>query len=232
MTNPVWQAPPLPLLSEVLSLHEFLASSLDDVLEDAVKLLWIWALYRLFRAAGDWWYAGSAGARTRSRSPAQRLLARCRKRVAVAAAVVISLLTYPAVNEVADAAGNFGQILQDRLADAMGVHKENAPPVADTPPKQPVCFAAAVIDDFTEDASKYVCVAAHAAVGGLIGSGAAASILSGRLSACGMPVPRLVAMVVYYVFVLGTPAGRYTQCNDWADELGDIAQNVSMPLLC
>jgi len=38
--------------------------------------------------------------------------------------------------------------------------------------------------------------------------------------------------VVYYVFVLGTPAGRYTQCNDWADELGDIAQNVSMPLLC
>ena len=84
-----WWFPPLPLFYELGKMRKFLRYSLDDVIEDSLKLVMVYALWRL---------AALSAAHLRARVPGWALL------------LVAVLATYSYIDVVADTAGRAAEV--------------------------------------------------------------------------------------------------------------------------
>lgn len=221
-----WEFPPLPLLSEVASLRDFLFTSLDDAVEDIVKLLFVWMVHKLLVLCLRRWLYRRHDDRKRP------LLGFVKEwQLATTLTVLVTTIAYSPINEFSDFVGNIAQGFQDSLAARFGIERplpqSSVPMVA-----HQRCFIASFVDDMAEDIGKLTCVSSHAIIGGFIGSGMTATVIGGIFARVGIRLPNFVGSCVYVVFVLGTPASRYTQCNDWADRLGDQLQQLTQHTFC
>ena len=220
-----WELPPLPLLSEVESLRDFIVTSLDDAVEDMVKVLFVWIVHKgLLVCLRRWLY--------RAKDDDKRSFLGFVKewQLATFLTVLVTVAAYSPVNELSDFLGNFAQGFQDSLAARFGIARALPEPVPIVPRQR--CFVASFVDDMAEDIGKLTCVSSHAMIGGFIGSGMTATVIGGIFARAGIRLPNFVGSCIFVVFVLGTPASRYTQCNDWADRLGDQLQQLTQYTFC
>ncbi|KNC47080.1 uncharacterized protein AMSG_03505 [Thecamonas trahens ATCC 50062] len=204
--------PPLPLVAELAGLFGFAVDGADDAAEDAVKAV---------AAVGVW-----MGTRVASRAAAGVLTPADVRVVGVA----LALAAYPAVNDVADAAGDAVERWRNAAVTWLQLPFKVTGTVRDAPLVEDAVYAqlapggralvdaARVLDDATEDVFKTLCLAAHWRVGSVLRdhywfwlTGSA----GGRGSR---------GHALGYVLGVGVPASQYSLCNDYGDMLGDVLQ--------
>lgn len=180
---------------------QFALHSIDDVAEDTVKIvllttIWWFTRYLLAnRGAGGW---------------------------QIAAAVAVVAVAHPFVDAGADAVGDACAVWVDDLRATLRLPPLHRPPsnahsaVPSTLDPQSGALVHAV-DDVVEDAFKALCVLSHVRMGTLLQSSIVASNPGGAVSAAMLQAAGVIVAV-------GTPASRYSECNDYADALGDAAQ--------
>lgn len=190
--------PPLPLVEDLHALRAFFAVALDDVVEDAVKVVCVATAY-----GGGWALAGG----TRHFALA---------RLGGVAAV---LAVYTTCDDVSDMAGDVVGAGVAWVGERLG----HEPPPAEPELPPSAFFVARVANEAAEDSFKALCVWAHAAVGDLLLRRASwlsafgqHAVIMGRLLALGVPAARYTQCNAYSDYV-----------GDWAQfHVGALAEYI------
>jgi hypothetical protein len=201
---PLEGAPPLPLVQDVSGLLSFLLSSLDDLAEDVVKITLLclsgWVLVHVL---------------TRLSVPAGR------GGGLKPLVVTVLLLLYPTIDDISDNAGDRMHGVQNLLRTSLaGYPKKKAQRYDDGPYN--ASFLVRVVDDLVEDTFKFGCVGSHVMIGNMLrtavlaGDGDDAAQFSGTW--------RFARAVTGAIVGVGAPAKAYEACDQYADALGDWAQ--------
>ena len=207
-------APPLPFVNEFLSLVTFAVENLDDCCEDITKLFILAAVFvcasRATSGLGAWANVDAA------------LMWWFNQAVAVTAACAV----YPTADHLSDTLAQHAQGLQETLCDALGV------PASEPDPTDLVIHrttAENMIDDVIEDVFKSVCVFSHYTMGALLG-GTMRRIIAGWVTgmdgSMGARYSVAAGNAASTLVIVGTPAGRYSKCDQFGDRLGDLVQDT------
>ena len=93
-------------------------------------------------------------------------------------------------------------------------------------------FAAEVNSDCTVAFKRFGCIAAHWEMGALLGDSIRDALAAWLVRAgCSHRLSVLLALITARVVAVGTPTGQYSQCDVYADALGDAAQDWWSQLL-
>ena len=200
MARGVPPIPPLPLLQELCALTAFVVDSLDDCVEDVLKLsllLCVWL--------GVKGLCGRRGCAAKTRG----ITVLC---------ICGVLVAYPFVDQCSDAIGDCIKPLQDAVRALSGKAR---PARATQPPARDRVgsYAAELIDELVEDSAKLACVACHAYMGSLAQS--ALDVSAKRSST----FAQALAQAAGAILVTGTPAAHYRECDEYSDALGDAASS-------
>lgn len=195
--------PPLPLLQDGLALAIFWCESLDDCVEDLVKVAAALLLLAL------------------ARSLARQLLPKSALVHGVLMLLVLSW--YPLVDRAANVAGELITPLQRANAICPALHESRRNRSSHT--LRPASRAASnLVDEVVEDVAKLLCVSSHAYVGLLLHSAVA------HAPSVAVLPPRLRGFTSWLLMV-GPPAAQYQACDEWSDALGDAAHGWALRLL-
>ena len=188
--QPFSMLPPLPVLQELRALMVFAAESVDDFVEDVLKvalLLFVWF------------------------GVAQLLRERSRTMVCGVQFGAV-LLSYPAADRMAESLDDILVPLQSKLHTWLTGQDRSLP--REKKHKHPANAAAALCDELTEDAVKLACVACHAWLGSVLNSALLTS------AAPRSRVGRVLAQAAGGVMALGAPAAHYHECDQYGDAVG------------
>ena len=188
--------PPLPLLQEINNLMTFLADSLDDFVEDCVKVALVVLTFKL-----------SCYILTRFHSAP-------RQRRDIILALILTFLMFPLCDYIGDSAGDRMHEAQNFFRTQLGLrpkifHEEITPP--DVP------YVVQISDDYVEDTFKALCVGSHAALGVLLGQALVPAVAS-------FAAPTLLAQSAGIIVAIGGPVAQYKSCDTYGDRLGDTVQ--------
>ena len=194
--------PPLPLVSEIASCFAFLLDSLDDAVEDAVKLLLLVTVaYFTFTLVSRW----SASTR-----------------LAKAAAVAALLCCHPPCDMIADRLGDKMITVQNAIRECVGYEKKIPRPDRGDPVAR-YGLVATFIDDLVEDSFKSVCIASHTILGGILQTAVISRAAENNIDAS-IQGGRKMVKLAGYVAAIGTPVSQYQNCNIYSDRLADKVQ--------
>ena len=188
--------PPLPVVSEVAALVMFCATSLDDAVEDAVKVLLLFLVVKLaVRITGASTILGGFTG---------------------AVILPVVLAVYPLATLAGDAVGDQVEPLQVYLAAVLGTSLPGKRPSYNkVDPHQTVWTA--LLDDLVEDSFKSFCLYTHYRMGEAT---SAATVLPLAQRSGNLALGRVAAFMVS----IGHPAAAYNACDAYGDILGDRIQ--------
>lgn len=201
--------PPLPIVQELSFFGSTLFShQIDDLCEDVAK---IGLVYTSFSAG--WWVTGGS----------------------TVGGIVSAVTLYRSSDAAADFIGDTAEVVYRWLALFLfGI--DIVPPPRAPKKRVPRSFVGRFTDDFVEDSFKGLCLASHWHVGGML-AGSVEPVLRQRLRSLSIgsdatgihpgavgATMRYLARLGRRIIAVGHSAGSYSDCNAYADYLGDVAQ--------